>query len=116
VALKVFAPNGDTKEVTGTVDIGAAKASPNLIDLVLELSDGTREVLNKKVVVQNVETGEVVWDPRRIPDKVWVGPNLRTLLTKKDLAWLDRHPHWPNVLELEDNPVDNGEGADGLQP
>ena len=108
--VKVFAPNGETKELTGWVGIRAHPRSQGLADLVLLHSNGKTEVLNKKVVVQNRETGEVIYNPRLAPTMF----GDRVLIRMLDTLWLARHPEWPAVLELDDNPVENGEETDGI--
>lgn len=112
--LKVFAPNGDTRVFLGWIGIRECPASLQLAELFLmeDKQDAKMEVMNKKVVVQNLETGEVIYDPRRAPT---VLPGGRHLITGSEKFWLQRNPHWPGILELYDNPVkeddENGGGV-----
>ena len=108
--LKVYAPNGDTKELKGHVGIRAI-AGPQAGELYVLHENGSIEVLSKKVVVQNLETGEICYNPR-IPLRV----GDRWFLTSVEVDWLRENPHWPAVLELWDNPVENGEGSEGIHP
>jgi hypothetical protein len=108
--MKVFAPNGDTKKVTCWVGIRNHLKHSQLTELFLLFGDGTTEVLNKKVVVQNLETEMVVYDPRRAPS--YFGQ--RVFMTGPVTRWLEDHPDWPRILELDNNPVDNEEESEGL--
>lgn len=101
--LKVFAPNGETKEVVAYLGVrGHNKIPPYPIELCLLHDGGKVEVLSKKVVVQNLETGKVCYNPRIIIHTICAG-----FLTESDMLWLRKNPCWPAMLELEDNPVEN---------
>jgi hypothetical protein len=100
--MKVFAPNGETKETICWLGIRHHARYPELTELFLLFGNGDTEVLNKKVVVQNLETGKVVYDPR-LASKHFED---KTFLTGSEVNWLRRNPAWPNLLELDDNPVD----------
>jgi len=110
--FRVYAPNGQTKEVTAYLGIRVHEQYQKLTELFLQHENGTVEVLNKKVVIKNLETGVVCYNPRTCShsfgDKVF--------LTGSERSWLQRNPHWPAILELWDNPVENGEERDGLHP
>lgn len=110
--LKVFAPNGDTRVFLGWIGIRECPQSLQLAELfLLEDKDGAdMEVMNKKVVVQNLETGEVIYDPRRAPH---VLPGGRHLITGSETHWLKNNPHWPAILELYDQPVKHDEEDGG---
>ncbi len=101
--LKVYAPNGDTKEIIGFLSLRVHQAYPGIIELFLCSENGTSEILNKKVVVKNMETGMVCYDPRTC-----------ITVSKSEKRWLAENPHWPAILELWDNPV--GEESEGLNP
>ena len=111
IRFKVYAPNGETREYRGCLGIRVPNAG-KIAELFFQHADGRVEVLNKKVVVENLETNEVCYDPRRCPryvgDKIVITSSLR--------KWLAENPHWPAVLELEDNPVGNGEETDNINP
>ncbi|KKN68049.1 hypothetical protein LCGC14_0455030 [marine sediment metagenome] len=112
VKLKVYAPNGDTKEVVGYVRIRGLECNLHVSELLLLHDNGTVEMLNKKVVIQNLETGQVYYSPRTAP--CYVGD--WAFITDSERRWLNENPHWPAVLELKDNPVDNGEERIGINP
>ncbi len=102
--LKVYAPNGDTREAKAALCIRSNPRYSQLTELFLYYEDKKVEVLNKKVVVKNLDTGEVCYDPRSAPTHF----EGRTFLTGSVMAWLKRNPHWPAILELWDNPVETG--------
>jgi hypothetical protein len=108
--MKVFAPNGDMKEAVCWMVIRGHRIHQQVVELLLLHEDGTTEVLNKRVVVQNLETGEVVYNPRIMPACF----GSRTFMTDAEVRWLRQNPHWPGILELYDNPVANGEETNGL--
>lgn len=110
--LKVFAPNGDTKVFQGWIGVRRSPRSPQLAELfrVEDKLGAEAEVMNKKVVIQNLETGEVIYDPRRAPAVI---PGLGHLITGSEKLWLEDHPHWPAILELYGQPVDNDEEDGG---
>lgn len=111
--LKVYAPNGDTKEVVAYLNLRAHQEHCHLVELFLQYEDGTIEVLSKKVVVKNMETGEVCYNPRAAPKMI----GNHVLISYPIGLWLHKNPHWPAILELWDNPVENGEKeTDGLNP
>ncbi len=108
--LKVYAPSGDTKVVTAYLGLRTHVQNSQLIELYLQYEDGTAEVLNKMVVVQNLETGEVCHDPRTAHLNI-AG---RVFISESEVSWLQKNPHWPAILELRDHPVDDSGG--GLNP
>ena len=109
--LKVFAPNGDTKEIVAFLGIRGHTQYNQLTELFLQHEDGTCEVLSKKVVVQNLETGEVCYNPRVCPKNL----GERVFITGDETMWLQENPHWPAILELWDNPVDGSDHeVDGI--
>lgn len=108
--MKVYAPNGDTMEVVGHLAVRGHEQTNELLELCLRHTDGKIEVLNKRVVVKNLETGEVCYNPRTCPSYI----GIVKFLTGSDVAWLRRNLHWPKVLELWDNPVAGT--ADGMHP
>lgn len=110
--VKVFAPNGETKEAVCWIGIRSHAQHPDLTELFLQYENGATEVLNKKVVVQNLETGEVIYNPRLVPRIV----AHRVYITGSEANWLQRHPHWPGILELYDNPADKETDDEGLSP
>ncbi len=112
--VKVFAPNGDTKEAVCWLGIRTHAQYPRLTELFIQHEGGEIEVLDKKVVVQNLETGEVIYDPRLVSRTI-AG---KVFMTGTESYWLQRHPHWPNILELYGNPVGEAseEDNDGLFP
>ena len=103
--LKVFAPNGETKEITGHRGIRGHDEHDQLTELFLRYEDGKVEVLSKKVVVQNMDSGLVCYNPRTTPKSF----NNASFITGSETFWLKKNPHWPAILELQDNPV---EGSD----
>lgn len=109
--LKVYAPNGDTKELTASLFIQENGNQDQLIELLLLHEDGTREVLNKKVVVKNLETGCVCYNPRTCPPYF----GRKDFFTGNEKFWLRKNLHWPAILELWDNLVEQGD-AEGLNP
>lgn len=111
--LKVFAPNGDTKEVTAWVGFRNHPMQRERVELFLKHEDGTMEPLSKKVVILNTETGEVIYDPRLAAQAMAFSPF--GLIDKSDCKWLKENPHWPGILELYDMPVSDGDGT-GLAP
>lgn len=108
--LKVFAPSGDTTEFTGWIAI-RDKFGRREVELFSLTDKGKDSVLSKKVVILNQETGKVIYDPRK--DLSDLGG--KEFMTKNELAWLERNPHWPAVLELYDAPTEEKE-TDGLYP
>ena len=109
--MKVFAPNGDVREATCWVGIRNHEQSRRLTELFLLYEDGSTEVITKKVVIQNLETEVIVYDPRRAPSHF----GDRAFITSSVIRWLEEHPEWPDILELDDNPVNEEEG-EGLNP
>ncbi len=109
--FKVYAPNGDTKEIAGYIGLRDHPDYDQLTELFLQFADGTCEVLSKKVVVKNLETGRVCYDPRHAPPTF----NNKVFLSGSEKFWLKNNPSWPGVLELTDNPV-QGDMGDGLNP
>ena len=109
--LKVFAPNGDTKVFRGWIGVRKSPRSLQLAELFIMEDKAERrvEVINKKAVVQNLGTGEVIYDPRRAPDVV---PGLGHLITGSEKLWLKDHPHWPAILELYGDPVEDEGGEE----
>lgn len=103
--LRVYAPNGDRKEVVAYLGIRGRGDECCPAELFLAHESGAVEVLNRKVVVKNLETGMVCYDPRNAP--TYFGA--RRFLTSTEELWLIKNPSWPAILELEDNPVENGE-------
>jgi len=110
--LKVFAPNGETKECVAYLGIRVHGQYEQLTELFLQHDNGKIEVLNKQVVVLNQETGEVSYNPRTVPKSF----GNKSFITGSERFWLEKNPHWPAILELWDNPVENGEAKDGLNP
>lgn len=111
--IKVFAFNGDTTEAVCWLGIRRAVKYPQLTELFLLHQDARVEILSKKVVVQNLETREVIYDPRKAP-RFYEG---QMFITASETQWLKKNPHWPSILELEDNPVGETkeeENEDGL--
>lgn len=109
--MKVFAPDGETTEYVGWVGIYQDnKEDPKLAELFFLSEEGSIKILNKKVIVQNLETGKVIYHPRYMLETISGKP----FLTPREVLWLRNNPEWPDVLELVDNPVDNGEDNDGL--
>lgn len=108
--MKVFAPNGETKELTCWTGVRISPRSTQLTELFLLHESGFVEVLNKKVVIQNLETGEVIYNPRLMPKHFAE----RVFITASETQWLQANPHWPNILELCDNPVEKDEKNEGL--
>lgn len=100
--FKIYAPNGDTKEVVAFLGIRAPEDHPELAELFLMYKDGTVEVLNKKVVVKNLETKRVCYNPRTAPELI----GGRVFIGIYESRWLQENPHWPAILELWDHPVD----------
>jgi hypothetical protein len=99
--LKLFAPNGDTREVFGFVGVRTSPKSSQLMELFLQEDDGKVTVLSKKVVVVNQETGIVAYNPRQAPN--CMGPIVFFGYSERE--WLKQNPHWPGILELYDNPT-----------
>lgn len=112
--LKVFAPDGSTMESTSWVCIREHPDYCRLTELFLQHEDGTVEILSKNVVVKDIETGKVCYNPRTCP--IFFGSTV--FLTGSETHWLDKNPHWPAILELWDNPVnqDNMKNMEGLHP
>lgn len=106
--IKIFAPNGETRELLGWLGLRTSPSKPTTMELFLihggDCPVGI-EVINKKVVVVNQELGQVIYDPRQVPRRIY---NLE-FLTEKEVEWLGRNPQWPDILELKANPVENGE-------
>lgn len=110
--IKIFAPNGETRELVGWLGIRTSPSVPIKMELFLlheEGSTGRIEVINKKVVVVNKELGETIYDPRQVLRRIFN----QDFLSKKEVNWLRDNPQWPDILELKANPVDNREGNDG---
>ncbi len=105
--IKIFAPNGATLTFVGWLGVKEAPGiSPPIQVFYREDVPNVKDKpLNRKVVVQNLETGEVIYDPRQ--------PYTRRMMTKGDLKWLERNPHWPAILELYDMPVEDD--AEGIE-
>ena len=115
--LKVFAPSGDTTEFTGWIAM-REKYGQREVELFFLTDGGKESTLSRKVVILNQETGEVIYNPRRILAEL-EGKNSAKLsdgrfMTKSELTWLEKNPHWPDVLELYDTPTE--EETDGLYP
>ncbi len=102
--LKVYAPNGDTKEVKAALCIRHHPQRSQLTELFLFHENKRIEVLSKKVVVKNLDTNEVCYHPRGAPT-YYEG---QVFLTGSIKSWLKRNPHWPAILELQDNPIETG--------
>lgn len=112
--LRVFAPSGCKPiEVTGWVGMKTNESGRGKdLYLVEDRVSGEERKLNKTVVILNVHLNRVVYNPRcmlLVHDPLGV-----PLLTLREVAWLDWHPEWPNILELDDRPVENGEDNEGL--
>lgn len=103
--LKVFAPNGDTTTCIAYLGIRKHQQSDQIAELVLQTESGFTHVLSKKVVVQNLETGVVCYNPRTINPRFG---NI-VFITYDEKKWLKENPHWPAILELQDNPVEHGQ-------
>jgi hypothetical protein len=103
-SLKVFAPDGTSKEFKGWIGTRPSGNNPFRPELYLMKTDHTTEVVNKKVVVYNTDANEVIYDPR-------MAPSQPTPIRK----WLEEHPEWPAILELYDQPVEEDPG-DGIKP
>lgn len=109
--IRVFAFNGDTTESVCWLGIRRSIRHPQLTELFLLHQDARVEVLSKRVVAQNLETGEVIYNPREAP-RFYQG---QVFITASDAQWLEKNPHWPGILELDDNPVgETKEDEDGL--
>ncbi len=115
IKFKVYAPDGETREYQGCLGIRVPNVG-KFAELFFQHADGRIEVLSKKVVVENLETNEVCYDPRRCPSHASVGNETRIIIDNSLKKWLAKNPHWPAVLELEDNPVHSGEETDGINP
>ncbi len=105
--LKVFAPNGSIQEETGWVRVRqTTPMGPGELSILCE--DGSGLLLNRKVVILNVETGIIAYQPNLMgfTPSFW---------TSREVAWLKVNPSWPGILELEDHPVENGEDNDGIK-
>jgi hypothetical protein len=109
VSLKVYAPNGDTREVRGWIGIRVNSRNTKKLELVLVLPDESTEVLNKKVVIVDTATDNVLYTPRLAPTEM----NGGEFMPRGIVRWLQENPQWPAILELEDQPVE-GDGNDGL--
>jgi len=107
--LRVFAPDGTTQETEGWLLLEALREGKTSTALHLVHLDGDTEVLNRKVVIVNTETGLTVYNPRRVAIA-----SDRPFFTPQETAWLQRNPQWPGILELEDQPVENGEDNEGI--
>jgi len=110
--LKLFNPDGRVQEATGWIGIREHPESNQLLQFFL-LGDkfgDPIEPLNKLVVVQNMDNGEVVYDPRKARNLSSRG---RPFITYSEKRWLADHPYWPAILELESNRVVDDEcGSD----
>lgn len=111
--LKVYAPNGDTMEIVAYLGIRKHEKDHTPAELFLIHEDGTLEVLNKRVVVKNLETGTICYTPRNAPSHF----GDRVFITELESVWLHNNPSWPAILELENNPVGEEEqDVNGLNP
>lgn len=108
--LKIFAPDGNIVEAPGWLGTRSSELDPGHQELHLISPDGTSELLNRKVVILNVELGVVVYSPR-LMNPILGLPQL----TKREQVWLERNPQWPGILELDDQPVENGEDNEGIK-
>jgi len=110
-SLKIFAPNGDVREVVGWIGVRMEPSkAPELTCLYADQS--TQVPLNPRVVVLNTTTGRVIYAPFGHGGLAAGG-----LLSQRDEAWLRKNPHWPKILELDefmDNDVEEDDG-DGIE-
>lgn len=97
--LKVFAPNGDTGEFLGWLCVAAEYSSfgEKHLFVILDAQGNKTVKLSRRVVVQNMQLGLVIYDPRKV--------ELEGYFTEEDYKWLDDNPTWPNILEVYDRPV-----------
>ena len=101
--LKVFAPDGTTKEFTGWFGYRNYPEYPKMVQTFI-FSAVTMTVipLNPKVVVFDTDNAHVIHDPRYAPLII----RGHRLFTRAEIKWLLKNTSWPNVLELYDNPVE----------
>lgn len=107
--LKVFSPSGDTMQFTGWVGIGFTTMHSNGQDrkecrVLMLHEDGKEEILNSRCVVWCEKDREMAYSPRNLPEL----PEKFAIMDGKLSSWLDKNPHWPALLELEDI------GGDGI--
>jgi len=110
--LRVFAPNGETTTVKGCAGVLSREGSA-AIEVFIKTGGRDPRILriNRKAVIQDLKTGEVLYNPR-----VLLGSYIVRGLTKADVRWLRDNPHWPALLELDDDPVESGEGGGLYDP
>jgi len=101
VRLKVYAPNGEVSEVVGWLQLYYKAPPDEKCRMAITHLDEQTVILNGLVVVKDEEKDLVVYDPRRPPDLPPFAKKGMSLLTERERAWLDTHPHWPRELELD---------------
>lgn len=99
VPLRVFAPNGDRRDFLGWLCVAWDTSNQDGLCLFVVLDQrGNKTVkLSRKVVVQNIQIGVVIYDPRKV--------ELDDYFTDQDWEWLEDNPEWPDILEVYDKPV-----------
>lgn len=103
--LKTFSPNGQTQEFEGYAGFIPSDNYPDRLEVFIFVAK-TRKmvVLNPKVVILNLTTDNVIYDPRFAPRNL----RGRTLLSEGLIRWLDDNPQWPAILEVYPHYVGEG--------
>jgi len=98
---KIYTPGGYTKEYLCGAAIADGGGREGL-GLYLVFPSGESMRINKKSVIVDTDRKVVVYSPRRLGRfNEYIGES--QFFTKKDKDWLRKNPHWPNLLELEEN-------------
>lgn len=91
--IKVYGFNGRTAEFT---------AGPTILndELYLYFPDGKMRKVDKTAVMVDVETDELVYNPRDLtPLEGFI--DMDSFHSRREVEFLRKHPEWPKLLELD---------------
>lgn len=99
--FKIYAPDGSCRVAVGWLHMGYAPPPREECYILFTGLGDRQQTVNKLAVVVNAESGEIAYNPRRVPDPPpWCEA---AVLTAAERKWLAENPQWPKILELDLN-------------
>ena len=108
--FEIFAPDGTKGSAEGWIALGNDPKTLNQTRLFVVKKNGQMgQTFNKKVVIINQDNGVIVYNPRSHHNGCFI-PIGRPILSEADHKWLDDHPEWPAILEIDSKPTEENDG------